>query len=47
MSLEDTFHKIMNDPKKRVRLFKFIWIVGYAMLVLGSLITVYVLYLNM
>ena len=47
MSLEDRFHDIMDDPKKRARAFKIIWIVGYAMLMLGSLITVYMLYLHL
>ena len=44
MSLEDRFLRIRDDPQKRARAFKVIWIVGYAMLVLGSLLTVYFLW---
>jgi len=44
MSLEDRFLEIRNDPKKRARAFKIIWITGYAMLMLGAFLTVYFLW---
>ena len=44
MSLEDRYLEIRNDPEKRAKAFKTIWIVGYAMLFLGSLLTVYFLW---
>jgi len=40
-SLEDRYLEIRDDPKKRARAFKVIWIVGYAMLMLGAFLTVY------
>ncbi|MDR0777902.1 MAG: hypothetical protein LBE48_00460 [Methanomassiliicoccaceae archaeon] len=45
-SLEDRYLEIKNDPEKRGKAFKVIWIVGYAMLMLGLFITVYMLYLQ-
>ena len=45
MSLEDIYLDIKNDPKKRARAFKVIWIVGYAMLMLGAFLAVYFLWL--
>jgi predicted nucleic acid-binding Zn ribbon protein len=47
MSLEDRYLDIKNDPKKRAKAFKIIWIVGYAMLMLGSFVTVYFLWLSL
>jgi len=44
MSLEDRYLEIKNDPKKRAKAFKFIWLAGYAMLILGAFITVYFLW---
>ena len=44
MSIEDRYLRIMDDPKKRARAFKIIWIVGYSMLLLGALLTVYLLW---
>jgi len=44
MSIEDRYLKMMDDPDKRARAFKIIWLAGYFMLVLGSLLTVYFLW---
>jgi len=43
MSLEDRYYDIMNDPKKRGRLFKIAWLAAYSMLILGSFIVVWAL----
>lgn len=43
-SLEDKYIEIRDDPEKRAKAFKIIWIVGYAMLLFGSLLTVYLLW---
>ncbi|MCL1904688.1 MAG: hypothetical protein FWG19_01010 [Methanomassiliicoccaceae archaeon] len=40
-SLEDRYLEIRDNPQKRARVFKVIWIVGYAMLMLGVFLTVY------
>ncbi|MDY0293053.1 MAG: hypothetical protein RBQ77_00570 [Candidatus Methanomethylophilaceae archaeon] len=42
-SLEERFEEIQNDPVKKARAFKMIWIVSYGMLMLGAFIIVYVL----
>ncbi|MDR0198741.1 MAG: hypothetical protein LBI08_03260 [Methanomassiliicoccaceae archaeon] len=47
MTLEDRYHGIMNDPKKRTRAFKVIWLISYSMLLLGGLLTVYILFRQM
>jgi len=44
MSLEDIYIKIRDDPEKRGKAFRVIWLVGYGMLLLGSLLTVYLLW---
>jgi len=44
MSLEDRYLDIMNDPKKRARLFKITWLVAYSMLVFGGLVILWVLF---
>jgi len=44
MTLEDKYFEIKNDPKKRVRAFKIIVIVGYLMLVLGAVLILWSLY---
>jgi len=44
MSLEDRYLEIKNDPKKRARAFKVIWLVGYGMLMLGAFLIVYILW---
>jgi hypothetical protein len=44
--MEDRYLEIKNDPEKRGKAFKVIWIVGYSMLMLGLFITVYMLYLQ-
>ena len=46
MSFEDRYHKIMNDPKKRARMFKITWLVAYSMLLLGSFVIIWVLFLQ-
>jgi predicted nucleic acid-binding Zn ribbon protein len=43
MSLEDRYQKIMDDPKKRVRAFKAIWLISYSMLMFGAVMIIYVL----
>ena len=43
MTLEDRYFQIKNDPKKRVRAFKIIWITSYSMLILGAFLIVYFL----
>jgi len=47
MTLEDKYFEIKNDPKKRVRAFKIIVIVGYFMLVLGAILILWALYQNL
>ena len=47
MSLEDRYIEIRDDPKKRARAFKVIWLVGYSMLFLGAMLTVYLLWKQM
>jgi len=47
MSLEDRFIKIRDDPKKRARAFKIIWLVSYAMLLLGAFLMVYFIWLGL
>jgi predicted nucleic acid-binding Zn ribbon protein len=44
MSLEDRFLEIRDDPKKRVRAFKIIWLISYSMLVLGGFLIVFLLW---
>jgi len=44
MTLEDRFLEIRDDPKKRVRAFKIIWLVSYSMLMLGAFIIVYLIW---
>lgn len=41
--LEDRYTEIKNDPKKRARAFKIIWLVSYSMLLLGAFLIVWVL----
>jgi predicted nucleic acid-binding Zn ribbon protein len=41
--MEDKYNEIKNDPKKRSRAFKVIWLVSYGMLVLGAFIIIWVL----
>ena len=43
MTLEDRYFEIKNDPKKRARTFKFIWIASYAMLILGAFLIIWIL----
>ena len=47
MSLEDRYLEIKNDPKKRARAFKIIWIVSYSMLLLGAFLMVYLIWLGL
>jgi predicted nucleic acid-binding Zn ribbon protein len=44
VTLEDRFHEIMNDPKKRVRLFKIAWIASFSMLLIGAFAIVWILW---
>jgi len=43
MTLEDRYFAIKNDPKKRARAFKIMWIASYAMLMIGAFLTIYFL----
>jgi predicted nucleic acid-binding Zn ribbon protein len=47
MSLEDRYLEIKNNPEKRGKAFKIIWLVGYFMLLLGAFLTVYFLWDNL
>jgi predicted nucleic acid-binding Zn ribbon protein len=47
VTLEDRYEEIKNDPKKRARAFKVIWLAGYGMLMLGAILIVVVIYLNL
>ncbi len=42
-SFEDRMEEVREDPEKLKRLFTFIWVASYSMLVLGGLIIVWVL----
>ena len=44
MSLEDRYFDIKNDPKKRARAFKVIWLASYGMLLMGAFLIVYILW---
>jgi predicted nucleic acid-binding Zn ribbon protein len=44
MSMADRLRKMMEDPVKRGKLFKLIWMSSYGMLMLGIIIIVWVLY---
>ena len=41
--MEDKYTEIKNDPKKRARAFKIIWLVSYGMLLLGAFVIIAVL----
>lgn len=43
MWLEDKYYEIKDDPKKRAKAFKVIWIVSYSMLLLGAVLIVWAL----
>jgi hypothetical protein len=47
MTLEDRYNEIRDDPEKRGKAFKIIWLVSYGMLFLGSLLIVYFLWKQM
>ena len=47
MSLEDRYLEIKNDPKKRAKAFKIIWLVSYGMLLLGAFLMVYLIWLGL
>jgi predicted nucleic acid-binding Zn ribbon protein len=47
MSLEDIFLRIRDDPKKRARAFKIMWLVSYSMLLLGAFLMVYFIWLSL
>jgi len=44
VTLEDRFLEIMNNPQKRARAFKIVWIVSYSMLMFGAFVIVWVLW---
>jgi len=44
MSLEDRYIAIRDDPEKRGKAFKIVWLVSYGMLLLGAILTVYFLW---
>lgn len=43
MWLEDKYYEIKDDPKKRAKAFKVVWIVSYSMLLLGAVLIVWAL----
>ena len=43
MWLEDKYFEIKDDPDKRAKVFKVIWISAYSMLLLGAVLIVWVL----
>ena len=46
MWIEDKYEEIKKDPEKSARLFKFVWISSYFMLILGGIIIVAALILS-
>jgi len=44
VDLEEKFLEITDNPEKRAKAFKIVWLVSYGMLVFGSLLIVYLLY---
>jgi len=42
ISLKDRVEGIADDPKKLKRAFTFIWVVAYAMLILGLILIIWV-----
>jgi len=44
MTLEDRYLEIKNDPEKRGKAFRIVWLVSYGMLFLGCVLTVYFLW---
>jgi hypothetical protein len=44
VTLEDWYIKIRDDPKKRVRAFKFMWLVSTGMLIFGAFVIIWVLF---
>jgi predicted nucleic acid-binding Zn ribbon protein len=46
VDLEKKFLEIRDSPEKRAKAFKIIWIVSYAMLMLGSFLIVYFIWLQ-
>ena len=44
--LKDRVDDIADDPKKLKRVFTFIWVVAYSMMILGFILIVWVLFLS-
>jgi len=44
MTLEDRYNAIMSDPKKKARVFKFVVITAYSVMMLGFFLILWVLY---
>lgn len=42
-SIEERLQEIRDDPVKLKRLFTFIWVAAYSMLILGAFIIIWVL----
>lgn len=45
-SFEERWNDIKDDPKKLKRLFTFIWVTAYSMLILGFVLIVWVFIYN-
>jgi len=43
-SIKERVNEISDDPKKLKRTFAFIWIVAYAMLIMGFLLMIWVFF---
>ncbi|MCL2712344.1 MAG: hypothetical protein FWD37_03600 [Methanomassiliicoccaceae archaeon] len=46
MDLEEKFLEITDNPEKRAKAFKIVWLVSYGMLMLGLFIIIGVLWLQ-
>jgi cell division septal protein FtsQ len=47
MSLEDRYIAIRDDPEKRGKAFKWVWMISYGMLLLGAFLTVYFIWVQL